>query len=180
MSLDQKIQLVWWRYKVSAVKLPTRQIVNYQTAPALPEYIAEILFEDIGGTELINMVRHDTVSGINVAYNIISNLTQINLKFDPSLALAGYGTYDPIFSRYKIKLETKIPLEEFYTLTEDIAQTPISPETSANIDNVANNFYINSDGDLVIELTNILSDEIVELEVRSDGTIYPVREYDNQ
>ena len=165
---------------MAAVKMPTRQIVNYQTAPALPEYIAEILFEEVGGTELINMVRHDTVSGINVAYNIISNLTQVNLKFDPSLALSGVGTYDPIFSKYKIKFETKIPEEDFSTLTEGIAPTPESPDVSANFDNVASNFYINSDGDLVIEFVNILSDEVIELEVRSDGTIYAVREYDNQ
>jgi len=165
---------------MSAVKLPTRDVVNFQVAPALPEYIAEILFEEVGGTELINMVRHDTVSGINVAYSIISNLTQINLKFDPSLSLSGVGTYDPIFSKYKIKFETKVPDGDFYLLTRDIIPIPGEEESSANIDNLGNNFYINQNGDLVIELTNIQEDEGIEIEVRTDGTIYNVREYDNQ
>lgn len=165
---------------MGAVKMPSRDVVNYSVAPALPEYIAEILFEDVGGTELISLVRQDTVSGINVSYNIISNLTQINLKFDPSLALSGVGTYDPIFSRFKIKLETKIPEEPFFLETRDIEPVPISPETNAVIDNIPPNFYINDQGDLVIELTNILQDEVIELEVMTDGTIYTVREYDNQ
>lgn len=165
---------------MSAVKMPNREVINYQVAPALPEYIAEILFEDVGGTELINMVRHDTVSGINVAYSIISNLTQINLKFDPSLALSGVGTYDPIFSKFKIKFETKIPEQKYYLETANIEPIPAAPDTTAVIDNIPPNFYINSDGDLVIELVNVLDDEVIELEVRTDGTIYTVREYDNQ
>lgn len=164
----------------SPVKMPTREVVNFTTAPVLPEYVEELLFEDIGGTELINMVRHDTVSGVNVAYNIISNLTQVNLKFDPSLTLSGVGTYDPIFGKYKIKFENKIPLEKFYELTEGIIPEPVSPETSASISNLGPNIYINADGDLVIELSNMLEDEVIELEVRTDGTIYNVREYDNQ
>ena len=165
---------------MAAVKMPNREVINFQTAPVLPEYVQELLFEDIGGTELINMVRHDTVSGRNVAYNIISNLTTINLKFDPSLNLSGVGTYDPIFGKFKIKFENKIPQEKYFELTQDIVPIPQSPETSADIDNLGPNFYINSDGDLVIELANILEDEVIELEVRTDGTIYNVREYDNQ
>lgn len=179
---------------MSAVKLPNREVVNFQVAPALPEYISEILFEEIGGTELINMVRHDTVFGINVAYNIISNLTQINLRFDPSLSLSGVGTYDPIFSKFTIKFETKVPEGDFYLFTDDII--PVSFPASASpgggiiesvdqpedgeLFNVANNVYINSNGDLVVELANILQDEGVEIEVRSDGLIYNVRENDNQ
>lgn len=165
---------------MGAVKMPSRDVVNYTVAPALPEYIADILFEDVGGTELISLVRQDTVSGINVSYNIISNLTQINLKFDPSLVLSGVGTYDPIFSRFKIKLETKIPEEPFFERTRDIEPVPTSPDTEAVIDNVPPNFYIDDNGDLIIELVNVLQDELIELEVRTDGTIYTVREYDNQ
>lgn len=179
---------------MSAVKLPTREVVNFQVAPALPEYISEILFEEIGGTELINMVRHDTISGINVAYNIISNLTQINLKFDPSLSLSGVGTYDPIFSKFTIKFENKVPSGDFYLFTDDIIPVdfPTTPTPSegliesvdtpedGEIYNVANNIYINANGDLVIELDNILQDEGVEVEVRSDGLIYNVRENDNE
>lgn len=165
---------------MAAVKMPNRDVVNFQTPAVLPEYVQELLFEDIGGTELITMVRHDTVSGINVAYNIISNLTTINLKFDPSLTLSGVGTYDPIFGKYKIKFENKVPDTQYFELTEDIIPIPEAPETSAEISNLGPNLYINSDGDLVIELANILEDEVLELEVRTDGTIYNVREYDNQ
>lgn len=165
---------------MSAVKIPDKQVINFQTAPVLPEYVQELLFEDIGGTELINMVRHDTVSGRNVSYNIISNLTKINLKFDPSLTLSGVGTYDPIFGKFKIKFENKVPDVPYFELTEQIVPIPESPEVSADISNLGPNFYINSDGDLVIELVNMLEDEVIELEVRTDGTIYNVREYDNQ
>ena len=39
-----------------------------------------------------------------------------------------------------------------------------------------NFYYIDTNGDLIIELDNMLSDEIVELEIAQGGTINLVRE----
>jgi hypothetical protein len=36
--------------------------------------------------------------------------------------------------------------------------------------------YIDTNGDLVIELTNLASDEIIEVEIDTSGTIYEVDE----
>jgi hypothetical protein len=151
---------------MAAIKLPSRDIVNIEPQlPTIAEY-EKYLFQDIGGTELINLVRHDTISGINIVYSVISDLTKINIDFDPSLLLINQAKYQSIFNQYAINLNSKIPEEDFYDENDQ--------EPSSNL--ITNSYF---DGDsLVLELIQVSSTEIVEIEVETDGRIDRVREND--
>ena len=81
-----------------AIKLPSRDIVNIAPQVGNIAEIEQFLFQDIGGTSLINLVRHDTISGIDVVYSIISNLSKLNIDFDPSLILVNKAVYQSIFN----------------------------------------------------------------------------------
>ena len=149
-----------------AIKLPSRDIVNIESQVADVAQIEQFLFQDIGGTSLINLVRHDTISGIDVIYSIISNLSKLNIDFDPSLILVNKAVYQSIFNQYSIQLMSRVPQETFYSLNE---QRPP--------DNLGTNVYFDGE-DLVIEFENVRQTEFIEIEIETDGKINSVREND--
>lgn len=151
---------------MAAIKLPTRDIVNIEPQIAGIAEIEKYIFQDIAGTELINLVRHDTVTGIDVVYSVISDLTKVNIDFDPSLLLLNKAQYQSIFNQYSIKLVNKVPDETFYDQNEEL------PEN-----NLLTNVYYDGD-DLVLEFQNVKTTELVQVEVETDGKINRVREND--
>lgn len=141
------------------VKTPERDVVSLVSNPVDAETIQNLLFENIGANELTRFVRHDTVEGINPYYDIISNLSDIKRQFDPSNIISLQKTNSSFFDIYPIKLEYKIPDEKY--LLEN---------------NLTDYVYIDTNGDLVIELTNMQDFEVVEVQIDTNGTIYEVDE----
>jgi hypothetical protein len=141
------------------VKMPSRDVVSLVDPGIDSATIQNLLFENIGATELIKFTRHDTVDGINPYYDIISNLSDIKRRYDPSSLISLQKPESSFFDIFTIKLDQKIPDQEY--LDEN---------------NLLDYVYIDESGNLVIELTNLASDEIIEVEIDSNGTIYDIGE----
>jgi hypothetical protein len=141
------------------VRLPSRDVVSLVDPGIDSATIQNLLFENIGATELIKFTRHDTVDGINPYYDIISNLSDIKRKYDPASLISVQKPESSYFDVYTIKLDQKIP-----------------DQTYLDENNLSDYIYIDTNGDLVIELTNLASDEIIEVEIDTSGTIYEVNE----
>jgi hypothetical protein len=141
------------------VKTPSRDVVNLVEPPIDAATIQNLLFENIGATELVKFTRHDTVDGINPYYNIISNLSDIKRKYDPSSLISLQKPESSYFDIYTIKLDSKIP-----------------DQTYLNENNLNDYVYIDTNGDVVIELVNLATDEIAEVQIDTSGTIYRVDE----
>lgn len=129
---------------------PDILVSNQDTMP--DQLMFDLIFEDIGGQELINIVRSDTVNGQKIIYQPIKNLSSIQQQYNPNNILGLQQTSDKYFAGFSIKLEDKIP------------------EEGNGIN--GNNVYIEPNGDLVIELINISDDEQVEIQITLNGTIY--------
>lgn len=138
----------------TAIKTATPDIVQFNDEDIVSnaEIITDLLFENIGGQELINIARYDTVNGQSISYQPIKNLNIIQQEYNPNNILKLQKTSDRIFANFPIKLENKIP----------------NQASGPN----AKNVYLDANGDLVIELINIEADEQVEVQITSSGTIY--------
>jgi len=146
---------------------PAMRMFSVETAPvktapidtvlfdeeAVPiEVMADLIFEDIGGQELLSITRSDIVNGQKISYQPIKNLSAIQQQYNPNNILGLQKTSDKFFAGFAIKLENKIPEEG----------------NGANGSNV----YLNELGDLVIEFINLNNDEQVETQITTSGTIY--------
>lgn len=140
--------------KPPMVKSATPDIVQFNDDTLPAEVIADLLFENVGGQELLMIARYDTVNGQSVLYQPIVNLDLLQQEYNPNNLIKLQDTSNIIFGNFPIPLETKIP----------------NVGTGAN----ATNMYIDSTGSLVIEFVNLRSDEIVEVQISSNGTIYEV------
>ena len=118
----------------------------------IPESVLrDLLFQNIGGQELINTARTDTVNGQQVIYNIIKNLSSIQQQYNPNNIISLQDTSDKYFDNFTINFDFRVPDKE--TGQEYI--------------------YINPDnGELVIEAVNLRPDEQIEVQIRVGGTIY--------
>jgi hypothetical protein len=117
------------------------------------EIMADLIFENIGGQELINIARNDTVNGQTVLYQPIKNLTAIQQQYNPNNILSLNATSDKYFQNFSIKFDEKVPVEG---TGPSGAHVYIDPAT----------------GELVVESINLAEDEQVEVEITIGGTIY--------
>ena len=149
------------------VKIPSRDIFNLDNQTFDVAEIEEALFEDIGGTELINVLRHDTVDGIDIFYSIVPDLSQTTIEFDPSKLLTSVSVYDQYISQYNVRLSEKIPTTDY------VDNNIFLPDS-----NIASNAYYSSQNKLVIELDNVTNRDKVQIYFLKNATINRVREND--
>lgn len=136
------------------VKVATPEIILFDDETLPIETLTDILFEDIGGQELLSMSRHDIVSGNYIPNQLIKNLTSLNQEFSSKRLLSLQNTSDKYFSNFGIKLENKIPF----------------------VGNGLNgeNIYLDESQNVIIELVNLDIDEQVEVQLSIGGTMYTI------
>lgn len=136
----------------SEVKVARPDIILFNDDAMPIEIIPDLIFEDIGGQELITLSRNDIVSGINVAYQPIKNLSSIYQQYNPKNIIDIQNTSDTYFKNFSIKLESRLP------------STGSGPNGETA--------YIDPSGNLVIEVADLESDEQVEIQFLTEGEFF--------
>jgi hypothetical protein len=146
---------------------PDLQIFNEIAIPV--EIMTDLVFEDIGGQELINISRHDLINGIDVLYQPIKNISMLYFTWNPNNILKLQDASLDYFKNFPIQLSKKIP-QCGTGYDYDYESEVKSPN--------CNIVYIDPiTGSLVINVTNMEKSEQVEVQIfnsidLSDGTIY--------
>jgi hypothetical protein len=144
----------------AGVKIATPDLFIFKDEVVPIETMTDLIFEDIGGHELITISRNDIIYGQNISYQPIKNLSNIYLQYNPQNIIGLQDTSDSFFKNYSIKLEAAIP----------------DSGTGPNNEIV----YIDPDtGNLVINVTDLYPDEQVEVQILTgwssfNDTIYGV------
>jgi hypothetical protein len=142
----------------ASVKPATPELIALSNPPLDIDIMAEMIFENIGGQELINISRNDIVNGQDVIYSPIKNLKDLYIQYNPNNIIKLESTSDNYFKNFTIKLEDKLPLSG----------------TGPNGEVV----YVDSEtGDLVINVSSLEADEQVDVQILNsgetlNGTIY--------
>lgn len=129
------------------IKPAPSDIIQFDESSVDIALIQDLLFEDIGATELANISRTDLIDGQNVIYSPIKNLPSVRQEFNPNNIIATSYSTD-YFSRFGIDLIAK----------------------------GVNEPYFDEDGNLVIEVDNITGNEEIQVQILSSGTIDIIEE----
>jgi hypothetical protein len=160
----------------SAVKTPTRNVTDISSL--VPQYdveeIQEILFENLSAIELSKIERHDTIEGISQKYSIISNLSEIRTRYDSIKQLTVMQKFKPLTNIYTVNIKDSIPLEDYIVLQNLDSTYQYLDENNELITRERGYYYIDTNGDLVIELINLEKNQQVEVLIDTNGTIYKV------
>lgn len=142
------IKTVWGNYsnqvKPNVVPAdPDIVLVNPDSMPV--DLMADMILQNIGGTELIKSVRHDMVNGQKVAYRPIVNLDALAVEFSP-ITITGFV---PTLRNLKENFEIRI--DDLFIETAN-GSGPIFVGTDSN-----GKAYI------IVELDNLQDSDVVEL-----------------
>lgn len=135
------------------VKTATPQYILPDNDMMPEEIMTDLIFENIGGQELLLLSRHDLISGDYIPQQLIANIKKINNQYDPKNMFISQ-TSNKYFDNYAIKLNTKIP------------NVGNGPDGS--------NVYVDTDGGIVVEFIDIQPDEQADIQITTNGTIYEV------
>jgi hypothetical protein len=135
------------------IKTASIDTVLFDDAILPIDIMSDLIFENIGGQELISIVRSDIVNGQKISYQPIKNLSLIQQQYNPNNILGLQQTANRFFAGFSIKLEDKIP----------------EVGNGLNGENV---YFDESTGDLIIEFVNLSNDEQIETQITVNGTIY--------
>lgn len=123
-------------------KIAPTDIIQFDDSSIEIALITDLLFEDIGATELANISRSDLIDGQDVIYAPIKNLPTIRREFNPNnIVSTSYGT--DFFSRFAIDISLRG------------VQEP----------------YFDDNGDLVIEIGTVEDSEEIQVQILTNGTI---------
>lgn len=161
------------------VRTPTRNVTEISSL--VPQFDAEqiqkLLFENLSAIELSRVERHDTIEGINQRYSIISNLVEIRKKYEIIKQLTIMDKFKPLTSIYTINIQDKIPQEDYIELENLNSTYQYLDENNQIVTREKGYYYIDTNGDLVIELTNLEKNQQVEIQIDTNGTIYKVESW---
>jgi len=136
--------------QTNSTKVAVPNAVDELNDPIAYEAMFEIIFQDIGGQELINISRADAINGQNIMYSIVKNLKNIMLEYNSNNIIKLGGTSDVLFKNFSIKLEDKIPK---YGSGSNGSIVYLEPGS----------------GNLIIDLVNLEDEEQVEIEIINQG-----------
>lgn len=139
--------------KKEAVKIATPSLLALSNQPLDINSMVELIFQDIGGQELINISRSDAINGQDIVYSIIKNLKNIMLDYNSNNIIKLGGTSDVIFKNFTIKLEQRLAKKG----------------TGPNEETV---YLEESTGNLVINVVNLEKGEQVEIEIINQGGVF--------
>lgn len=139
--------------QTNSTKVAVPNAVDELNDPIAYEAMFEIIFQDIGGQELINISRADAINGQNIMYSIVKNLKNIMLEYNSNNIIKLGGTSDVLFKNFSIRLEDKLP------------KYGMGP-------NGTNVYVEDGTGNIVVNLVNIEDEEQVEIEIINQGEYF--------
>ena len=181
----------------SAVKPATPDLILIQEEELPVDIITELLFEDIGSIEVLNIARSDIINGRDIRYGLIPRLGDLSRRHSPINIFRVPGTLSEYFDNFSIKLRLHIPEngtgpDKLYVGEENSFGCSGFPVLDSVTDEVIDCFqtiksaqdfikdldlrkdivYVDPEnGNLVVDVVNLKRDNQVEIELLVEGIV---------
>jgi hypothetical protein len=184
----------------SSIKVATPDLILFNEEGIPVEMITDLLFERIGGQEIINIARNDIVNGQRISYRLIGNTSTIQSLYNPRNIFQVTGTSEEFFKNFAIRFDRYVPANgtapaPFYIGEEgsnDCSEPSPFPVLNRYNDTKVGCFssfkeaqafieltypirdIVYSDpstGSLVVDVINMTKNQRLQIEVKSDGIL---------
>lgn len=146
----------------TGIKTARPDIMVFDEEGASIELMTDLIFEDIGGQEILTIARNDTVNGQEVIYRPIKNISSIFFQYNPNNIIALQGVSEAYFKNFPINFSRHVPeCGSGYDIVNGV--------------DVPNCRYVYIDpktGNLVIDVVNLSKGNQVEVQVMNAGTLF--------
>lgn len=150
------------------IKPATPDLIQFNDEEIPVEFMTNLIFEEIGGQEIISIARNDIVNGQRVTYNPIKNVSLLGLQYNPQNIFSIPSSSRAEFNGYAIKLENHIP-----AFGEGTGERIFPDDPDVNRRELRETIYVEKGtGDLVVNITNLSDNEEVEIQMLFDGSSF--------
>jgi len=131
------------------VKPPTKNVLDLKEAEVSIEDQTDLLFHEIGGVELANLLTFGSVAGINQQFKTISNIEELRITNNPTRLLSEQAVGNGGIKDFSINLYEKLPDQDVF------------------VSIVAAGLFMN----LEIDLVNLDDGDEIEVQIVTSGNI---------
>lgn len=183
---------------VAGIKPASPDLIIFEDSVLPVDIMTDLIFEQVGGQEIINVSRHDLLNGQRKGYTLISNTDRIAKEYGSKNFIRISGTLQEKFDNFAIKLGSKVPEQgtgpaAYYVGVENSFGCTGFPVLDRYDDTVAGCYTSYSEaqsaienilspsrptvysdpnsGSLVVDVTRMRVNELVDIEVLSSGTV---------
>jgi hypothetical protein len=142
-----------------AVRIATPDLILFNESAIPVDVMVDLLFEEIGGQEIISIARNDIVNGQEVSYSLIGNLNGLQRRYNSKNIFSLPDTIEKYFSNFSIRFETHVPENGTGPGGQRVYVVQESTQTSVR-------------GDLIIDVVNMETNERVDVEVLRSGKVF--------
>jgi hypothetical protein len=148
--------------KPEPVKIATPDLIITGESPETPEGMIDLIFQKIGGHEIISISRSENVNGQNVSYQPIKNIGELSIKYDSKTIIPLPNSSEYYDKAFAINLASKIPSKGigFSGTEEDLNVYVVVSETEDN------------SAVLVIESANLATSERLQVEIIKSSDVF--------
>ena len=125
---------------------------------ATVEEMENAIWQNIGGHEIISLVRRDLVDGVNINYSLINNLKKLREEYNPQTIFSIDNVSLNFFSRFGLKLEDYVPSTRSLSQIVGGLESPVSKNTQGT--------------GLAIYVANISDDQEVEVQIINSENVF--------
>ena len=144
------------------VKIPDAEVVVFLQDQVSADALEKLYFEDVGGTEILAVARHDTVGGEPVATAPIANLEDIKLQFNPLNILSSINSNE-LFNQFAIDMSARV------WDTNDSVYGEAEWIEGVDEDGIATNTL---KGYIVVSVDDLKADEYIQVQVAGNNVDY--------
>lgn len=119
--------------KLSSFKVADPQYILANDPALTVEEMENALWQQIGGHEIISIVRRDLVNGTNKNFELIFDLEKLNEEYNPQTILALKNSSEFYFNEFAIKFEKYVPSEQSLEKIQAGLKDPIFVDDANNI-----------------------------------------------
>ena len=139
-----------------AVKVATPDILLFDDSLVPIDLMTDLLFENIGGQEIITISRNDIINGQDVSYNLIGNLGKVQRQYNSKNIFSLPETSETYFKNFSIRFDIHVPENGTGPNGERVYVEQNGTDTTDR-------------GDLIIDVVNMEVNERVDVEVLRRG-----------
>lgn len=137
------------------IKIATPDLIAFDEDVIPIEYMTDLLFEQVGGQEIISISRHDIINGQKVIYRPIKNVPQVAADYSPLNLFASIDDTNSYFKIFPIRFAEKVPEVGTRSSQNEVPEIVLIDPTNGN---------------LIINTINMLPDERVEVQIINSGS----------
>jgi hypothetical protein len=119
--------------KLSRFKIADPQYILSVDPSSTVEEMQNVLWQGIGGHEILSVVRRDLVDGSNTDFGLISDLQKLFAEYSPKTILSLENSSSLYFNSFAIKFEKYLPPERLLQRLSENLINPIEIDDSGNI-----------------------------------------------